>query len=182
MPRVTLPPSAGGRRLIRPIVSVALLIALMGCGQGFGQKRLGRDRSEPIYSTADFPIARMMGAWQQVAGFGPALPCTSAPNLTLTASAGAVLAQYDLCLPNARAVGAGALASAGAQGRYFLPNLQAPIWILWMDASDQTMVIGTPDGSFAMVLAKSPPPSDHLRAAREILTWNGYDLTQFHQY
>ena len=160
-------------------------LALIGCMQtpapqtpvqGF------RTGAAPIYSTAALPIARMLGTWRQVAGFGARTPCTTAPALQISAQGGSASAQYDLCFGPNRRIGAGHLASGGAQGRYHLPNLDTPIWVLWIDEGNRSAVLGTPDGSFGMILSKDPISKDRLRAAREVLAWNGYDLTQFHQY
>lgn len=146
-----------------------------------------RAAAVPIYSTAALPIARLVGQWRQVGGFGAAKPCAPAaeltPALTISASPqGAAQAQYDLCLGAQRLQGGGAVASAGAQGRYQIAGLSAPLWVLWIDEGNRSMALGTPDGTFGMILSKDPIPADRLRAAREVLAWNGYDLTQFYQY
>lgn len=167
------------------LIALPLALALMGCAQGAasqGSAQGFRMAAAPIYSTAALPVARMLGTWRQVAGFGAPAPCTTAPSLQITAEGGSATARYDLCFGPHRRTGAGALASGGAQGRYRLPNLNAPIWVLWMDENNRSAVLGTPDGSFGMILSKDPIPKDRLRAAREVLAWNGYDLTQFHQY
>jgi apolipoprotein D and lipocalin family protein len=146
-----------------------------------------RSAAVPIYSTAALPIARLVGQWRQVGGFGAPKPCAPAPALTITASPqSAAQAQFDLCLGAQRLQGGGAVASpvvsAGAQGRYLIAGLSAPLWVLWIDEGNRSMALGTPDGSFGMILSKDPIPADRLRAAREVLAWNGYDLTQFYQY
>jgi len=52
-------------------------------------------------------------------------------------------------------------------------------WVMWVDQTYRTAVIGTPDGSFGMILNRdSNIPADRMKAAREILDWNGYDLSQ----
>ena len=161
------------------------LLALIGCTQGTAPQTPAqgfRTSAAPIYSTAALPVARMLGTWRQVAGFGAAQPCTPAPALKISAQGGSANVQYDLCFGANRRMGTGALASGGAQGRYRLPNLDAPIWVLWIDEGNRSAALGTPDGSFGMIVSKDPIPKDRLRAATEVLAWNGYDLTQFHQY
>lgn len=134
----------------------------------------------PMYSTAGLPVARLLGTWHQVAGFGAR--CAQTPAITFASASGAVQAQFDLCLGRARATGAGPLASGGAQGRYRVAGLPAPLWVLWIDEGNRTMALGTPDRSFGMVVSKDAPPRDRMRAAREVLAWNGYDLTHFVQF
>lgn len=83
---------------------------------------------------------------------------------------------YHLCLNGRIQQGQGPL--AGRQGRYHLPQLALPIWVLWIDADNRSMAIGTPDGGLGMILSKDAIPNDRLMAAREILAWNGYDLAK----
>ena len=161
------------------------LLMLLGCAQGTAPPAFPqgfRTGAAPIYSTAALPVARMLGTWRQVAGFGARTPCTTAPTLQIAAQGGSATAQYDLCFGANRRTGAGQLASGGAQGRYRLPNLDAPIWVLWIDEGNRSAALGTPDGSFGIIVSKDPIPKDRMRAATEVLAWNGYDLTQFHQY
>ena len=56
-------------------------------------------------------------------------------------------------------------------------GIGAEWWVLWVDADYRTLVVGTPSGSFGMILNRtSDLPPDRLAAAREVLAWNGYDL------
>jgi apolipoprotein D and lipocalin family protein len=156
-------------------------MALAGCAPSQPTSTADmRAAKAPMYSTAGFPVARLQGTWQQVAGFGA--PCSPAPAITFAPQGGAMQANYDLCLGAARAVGAGPLASGGAQGRYRLDGLPAPLWVLWMDEGNRTMALGTPDGSYGLVVSKDIPSPDRVAAAREILAWNGYDLTYYVQF
>jgi apolipoprotein D and lipocalin family protein len=50
-------------------------------------------------------------------------------------------------------------------------------WVLWVDEGYRTAVVGQPSGQAGWILNRDPAiPADRLRAAREILEWNGYDL------
>ena len=163
---------------------VLACLALIGCTQSSAPQITSgyRTGAAPIYSTAALPIARMLGTWRQVAGFGASAPCTTAPTLQIAAQGGSATARYDLCFGPNRRMGAGQLASGGAQGRYRLPSLDAPLWVLWIDEGNRSAALGTPDGAFGMIVSKDPISKDRMRAATEVLAWNGYDLTQFHQY
>lgn len=53
------------------------------------------------------------------------------------------------------------------------------VWVLWVDDGFRTAAIGTPDGRFGWIMDRSATPApDRLKAAREILEWQGYDLSQ----
>lgn len=52
-------------------------------------------------------------------------------------------------------------------------------WVLWMDFDRRTVALGDPDGTFVAILDRSETGGeDRIAAAREILDWFGYDLTQ----
>lgn len=140
------------RRLI-----LAALLALAACTPASGPA--------PMTSMADFAPTRLSGAWHEVAAIGR--------------PPGAIwrIAQTDegaLAVSTSRD-GAGEGRMIGP-GRFTLTNFATPLWVLWADADNRTLVLGTPDRSLAMVLDRSARISaDRLKAARDILAWNGYD-------
>ena len=126
-----------------------------------------------MYSLAGFDAARLSGAWHQVAGFGAAC------------SGGAIevgaTARFDLCLADGRKQGAGALV-ATKPGRFELQGI-GPLWVLWADADNRTVVLGAPSGAYGFILNRDPSlPADRLTAARDILAFNGYDVTKLQVY
>lgn len=130
-----------------------------------------RDVSRQVYSIAGFDPARLAGDWVQVAGFAAA--CSGG------ALRVAAVVSYDLCLPSGRASGR-ALASA-VPGRF--ETADGALWVLWADADDRTLVLGGPDGRIGAVLNRGAEiPSDRMTAARDILTFNGYDVTRLVAY
>lgn len=144
-----------------------------------------READRAIYSTAVLEPGRLEGRWYQVADFAPArAPECRASGLTVLPEAqGALEVQADLCLGGARTGYRGAARISGP-GRLMLSDadpagIGAEWWVLWVDADDRTLVVGTPGGGFGLILDRAPEPSsDRMRAAREILAWNGYDLAQ----
>jgi apolipoprotein D and lipocalin family protein len=89
----------------------------------------------------------------------------------------------DLCLGGQR-TNYGGEARVSGPGRLMLTGadpagIGAEWWVLWVDADNRTLVVGTPSGGFGMILNRTPDlPPDRMRAAREILAWNGYDLAR----
>jgi apolipoprotein D and lipocalin family protein len=60
-----------------------------------------------------------------------------------------------------------------------VPFVSAPYWVLWVDEGYRTAVVGVPSGRAGWILNRDPQiPADRLEAARQILDFNGYDLTQ----
>lgn len=142
---------------------VAGALALSGCGAGMTGYR---DAGAQMTSVVGFEAARLAGTWHEVAAIG------RKPGATWTVEA---RGQERLSVETSRD-GAGQGRVIGP-GRLRLSQFSQPLWVLWVDADMRTVVLGTPDGSFAMILDRSKQvPTDRLRAAREVLAWNGYDL------
>lgn len=132
-----------------------------------------RDTSRPIYSTAAFNAGQLVGTWRQVAevtrrpGCGPG-------GMTVTPTETELVVDWQLCFDGTLRAGHGALTPVGP-GRFRVPGSTAPWWVLWQDADARTLVLGTPDGSFGVVLDKGTIAADRLRGAQDVLVWNGYD-------
>ena len=158
------------RHLIRLAVLSVLLAA---CAPKPAPQASFRDPARAIYSLAGFDAARLSGAWHQVAGFGAA--CSSGmievgPD-----------AQFDLCLPEGQKQGRGPMA-ATKPGRFDLQGI-GPLWVLWADADNRTVVLGAPSGAYGFILNRDAKlPVDRLTAARDILAFNGYDVTKLSIY
>lgn len=148
----------------------------MACSPANPPTQTFRNVQKQLYSTADLPPSRLIGRWRQEAGFGPTCEATRFQGLEFTVQNGAVDVSYRLCINGRIQQGQGPL--AGQQGRYNLPQLATPLWVLWIDADNRSMAIGTPNGGLGMILSKDAIPMDRLQAAREILAWNGYDLAK----
>ncbi len=134
-----------------------------------------REPTAPIYSSATLDENRLIGQWAQVGAFGGA-GCQPG-SMQVAGAPGALTVTYDLCLSGAEVRASGPMARSGP-GRYRVPGLADEMWLLWMDTDARTLVFGTPPGSFGFVLNRGGAlPADRARALREILDWNGYDLS-----
>ena len=141
-----------------------------------------RDLGTPIYSNAVMKPDALEGDWTQVAAF-TAQPGGCKPGKVRFGApeGGAVPVRADLCLSGKRQ-GYDGRAALPAPGRLILEGagttaLAAPWWVIWADVDMRTLVIGTPSGAMGFILNRGGPlPADRLKAAREILEWNGYDL------
>ena len=152
-----------------------MVLALAACGPRSTPVAGFRDAAVPIYSSAVFDAATLAGDWRQVAEFAEAPGCRASG--VRFVPVGAVL-QIDgqLCLAGKPVVIAGMLRPVGP-GRFGLPGVPEPVWVLWADTDVRTLVLGTPSGRFGLILNRGADlPGDRLVAAREVLAWNGYDL------
>ena len=60
-----------------------------------------------------------------------------------------------------------------------LDGVDRRLWVLWVDEGFRTAVIGNPEGTFAWIIDRSQKGgADRITAAREILDFNGYDVSQ----
>lgn len=141
-----------------------------------------RDTATPIYSNAQLDPSRMVGRWVQVADFAPKGSRCAPGGVDISPAEAALKVVYRLCQSGRDIRGAGAMQPAGP-GRFAVPNQPGPWWVLWADVDYRTLVIGTPSGQLGFILNRDGAlPADRLAAAREILDWNGYDVTRLRVY
>ncbi len=146
-----------------------------------------RDRDVPISSQVNFDPARYLGVWYEVARFpvpfeagcvgvtaeyGPVDADTISVKNTCRAPDGSVKSVIE---GTADVVGRGRLAVKFPS----VPFGAADYWVLWVDEGYRTAVVGAPNGRSGWILNRTPQiPADRLAAAREILAFNGYDLSR----
>jgi apolipoprotein D and lipocalin family protein len=131
-----------------------------------------RQPGAPIYSAATLDLADLSGSWTEVAALQPRDgTCAKGGGMRIKGQA----VEYWLCIGGRMVKGHGVMRPTGP-GRFTLPGLAQPVWVLWVDADHRSLVLGTPNGTFATVLDRNNISLDREVAAREILDWNGYDL------
>ncbi|QCO56356.1 lipocalin family protein [Pseudorhodobacter turbinis] len=142
------------------------LCFLVGCVPSTGF----RDPGAQIYSNAVLEDARLIGDWVQVAEFAApdAAPC----QLGHARITQGLRVEAQLCLNGVQTVFSGPLVATGP-GRFVPPQGEA-WWVLWADVGYRTIAIGTPSGRFGFILNRGPIAPDRMRAAQEVLAWNGY--------
>ncbi|GKY88597.1 lipocalin family protein [Sinisalibacter aestuarii] len=148
-------------------VLAATLMTLAACAPAMqGHRRA----DAPMQAIVGFDPARFAGDWHEVAAIGR----TPGARWHVEPGAGGALGVTT----SRDGAGQGRVI---APGRFTLSTFRSPLWVLWADADMRSVLLGTPDGSFAILLDRaSAMPPDRLRAAREILDWNGYDLGALH--
>jgi apolipoprotein D and lipocalin family protein len=151
------------------------VFALLACATvpDTGLRRAGA----PISSSTAFDPARFAGQWWLVAAYGAEAGCGPVGENWVQAGPGRfeVTGQHCGALgrggfrTEATLVGPGRIRRGSASG-------DETLWLLWVDADYRVAVIGTPDGRFGRILARSSVPrADLMQAARDVLRFNGYD-------
>ena len=141
-----------------------------------------RDATVTIASAVSFDPARYAGRWYEIARF----PVPFQEGCTDTVAEYSLRADGSLGVVNAclrdgrlrriegeaRVVGPGRL-----QVRFDGLPFASPYWVLWVAEDYRTAVVGVPSGRAGWVLHRDPTmPPDRMRAAREVLDFNGYDV------
>jgi apolipoprotein D and lipocalin family protein len=157
------------------------LLLLAACAAAPSGYRAG---DAAISSMAVLDPAQLSGEWVEVAGFfAPGQGCALGDlRLSLRADGG-LNAELAGC-PGGSAAGIAGPRRADrvAPGRIAVAGLADPLWLLWVDGDYRTMVVGTPSGRIGAVLNRpGGVGADRLAAAREILDWNGYDLSRMRE-
>jgi len=172
--------------------ALVLCAALAACGgrgapeDAFALLPGYRDRSVPIGSAALFDPARYLGTWHEVARFPVPFQAGCAQSQADYGALGPeVISVLNTCT---RADGTVSTISGTAQvvgpGRLTVrfgsvPFVAADYWVLWVDESYRTAVVGTPNGRAGWILNRDPAiPPDRLAAAIEVLDFNGYDTSR----
>lgn len=148
--------------------AIALALVLAGCAQDVPAPQSGfRDQSAPIGGTTRFDPARFAGDWYVVAAFGDTTARTQ---------------RFEFDPASATTTG-----PSGRQYRSDRPGVLTPLntgigerlVIMWVDEGFRTAAVGHPSGSYGVILDRKPRASaDRLAAAKDILGWYGWDLTQ----
>lgn len=161
-------------RVYSILKTLGLCAVLAGCSPTGGPLVSFRDTAMPITSIALFDAAQFAGHWQLVAAFGADI-CA----YDVAAAGGGA---FDLAQHSCSGTIRHSAAQITGPGRFTPqngPRKGIEHWILWVDQTYRTAVIGTVGGEFGMILNRGRDiPADRLRAAREILEWNGYDLSR----
>ncbi len=152
----------------------SLLAALAACapqGQGL------RSQDAQISSSAAFDPARFVDVWHVVAAYGPEATCGPLTETWGRTGPESYRVTGTHCGTNgARAFVADARMTGPGRITREMQGVAETLWVLWVDADYRVAVIGTPDGSFARVLSRTPEVrGDLMRAARDVLRFNGYD-------
>lgn len=168
-------------------------VVLAACATPFEGEKLGnlgevyRDLNVPIGSKAVFEPDRYLGTWYEIARY-PVLFERGCVGVTATYGMrddGAISVTNTCRNPDgsvksmiegkAEIVGPGRLKVSFAS----VPFVAADYWVLWVDEGYRTAVVGAPNGKSGWILNRDPQiPADRLKAAREVLDFNGYDLTK----
>lgn len=158
---------------------IVLSLFLTACvGQSY------RDSSVQMTSMAIFDAQRYAGLWYEVARF----PAPFQKGCTNTE------AEYDVIAPNALSVRNTCMkdgrlsviegkATVVGPGRLKVKLGAIPFagdyWVLWVDQDYQTAVVGAPSGNVGWILNRTPKITpDRLNAARQVLDFNGYRLSE----
>jgi len=157
-----------------------MLLVLLGCAAPEPQPTTFRDAAAPISSTTRFDSGLFEGRWYTIQAAGTRFPA----ELSFTYD-GAGRFSYvgvepfnDQLIFNSRSefnlIDAGRLVS--------VTDRSDVVWVLWIDEDHRTAVLGNPAGSFAQIINRTPElRADRLAAARDVLQFNGYDLSKMRE-
>lgn len=172
---------------MRRMILAGVVVLVAGCGGQEGLFATYRDAGVPIASKALFEPERYLGTWYEIARFpvpfeagcvgvtaeyGPREDGGLSVRNTCRRADGTVRSVIE---GTAEVVGPGRLKVRFPS----VPFVAADYWVLWVDEGYRTAVVGTPNGRAGWILNRDPViPADRWAAAREMLDFNGYDVTR----
>lgn len=169
--------------------ALILLLALAGCAapDNGGLFSVYRDTDAPIASKAVFAPERYLGVWHEIARFPVPF---QAGCVGVTAEYGlhddGLLSVLNICrnvdgTERSRITGTAEIVGPGRLKVRFpsVPFVAADYWVLWTDEDYRTAVVGAPNGRSGWILNREPTiRADRFNAARDVLEFNGYDLSR----
>ncbi|SFI88650.1 lipocalin family protein [Jannaschia pohangensis] len=138
-----------------------------------------RDPRALIASKADFAPDRMAGTWHEVARYpgGPGPDCNRR-TLRFGSLGGGSLAVAEGCDTTTEVTGRTDPTGPGRLDLILHGETQS-VWVLWIDTGYRTAILVQPDGTGGRILNRDPAiPADRLRAALDVLDFNGFDTGQ----
>lgn len=142
-----------------------------------------RDTSAPIGVISRFDAHRFAGLWYVRAGFDPDIgrmafriidtPARSVMRLgAFVCDPAGVCGDFSQDLP--------LIHVDRGQFRVTMPDgREQEFWVLWVDEGFRTAVLGNKAGDFGWIVDRSTTTgADRISAARAILDFNGYDVSQ----
>lgn len=145
-----------------------------------------RDAAVPIASRAVFDPTRYLGLWHEIARYPVVFEAgCSGVTADYTRRPDGLIGVHNICRKadgtsrditgTAEVVGPGRLKVRFAS----VPFVAADYWVLWVAEDYRTAVVGAPNGRSGWILNRtSIITPDRLAAAREVLDFNGYDLSK----
>lgn len=162
--------------VLRRFIVGVVLVALAACTAPVQQVGGYRDTTALIGATSRFDLNRFAGAWT-VREYFPTEHALTGFNVI--PGAGDTFTWTETIDQSSGAEQSATLGTMIGQGRFTLDWDDRTYWVLWVDEGFRTAVIGTPNGRFGFIADRSPTGgADRIRAAREILDFNGYDVSQ----
>ena len=161
-------------------VAVALMLAACTPGPQFVPDGY-RDQTVPITSSTRFNAEQFAGDWRVIESFERTPQEVTISRISFTPTQGGFA--YTASAPISPLA---ADAERNAPPVYQLAQFGRmtregadPIWVIWVDEDHRTAVLGTPSGRFGMIVNRTKTlRADRLKAAREILAFNGYDISK----
>jgi apolipoprotein D and lipocalin family protein len=122
---------------------------------------------------ANFDPTKFAGRWYEVEAFVPTgASCVLGAVTFSRQSSGDMIMTEGPCADGAPRRG---VAKRVGPGRFTFAG--DALWVLWVDQSYDVAVIATPTGKAHVLSRNLTIPADKRKAARDILTWNGFDIT-----
>ncbi|TDT75157.1 apolipoprotein D and lipocalin family protein [Litoreibacter halocynthiae] len=140
-----------------------------------------RDTNIPITSSTRFNPKRFAGDWRVIESFEQTPREVAISRVTFRPEAGGYRYIPQAAISPLAADAEGAVWPVYRIGQFgrLSPEAGDPIWVIWVDEDHRTAALGTPSGRFGMIINRTENlRSDRLKAAREILAFNGYDITK----
>lgn len=160
-------------RTLKHLMLFSVAMALSACSAANkGAQGTFRDLDAPIGATTRFDPVAFAGEWQIIASYTPLRQETVSFSLASEAS--------GLTLSSNEIPAYAGFYQFGAPGELIpIDTRQERLIVMWVDDGFRTAAIGTPSGSFGVVLNRTGDiPADRALAAREVFSFYGWRVSE----
>jgi apolipoprotein D and lipocalin family protein len=163
------------RYLVGALICIGSVAVLTGCEPIAPSPEVSakpsRNPAVNIGATTRFDPVRFSGDWHVVARFNETGEIPARETIAVTYN------PKTLRIVMLGAEGPQIFAYSGSA--VLRPKKGEPLVVMWVDEGFRTAVLGTPSGKVGYVLDRKPKPSaDRFKAATEILTFYGWDISR----
>ncbi len=167
------------RQIVKLAAIAAISFGLTACSGSEQQGvELHRDQKRNISSTTRFDAERFSGRWVIRGEFAHPENAPTYGAVSFRQSGGKI---NSIDVSSGSSSAEHYAVTQPELGRIVVGNapFETQYWVLWVDADYRTAAIGTPSGSFGWIIDRSRAGGeDRIKAARDVLGANGYNLSR----
>lgn len=159
------------------VLACLAVLAAVGCSRKAPLPVAPVTSGAEMRSLVGYDLWRLAGNWQQVGVIRADGGACERGRLAIAKSPSGLSFDGALCRDGGLRQVSGPVQVVGP-GRILVAGEAEPWWLVWADYDARTMILAPPSKRFAVVLDRGRISPDRMKAAREMLAFNGFDASR----